>query len=67
MGSGGMIVMNEDNCMVDIAKFYNVDKGKKIRKSHDNPMIKQIYKEYLIEANREVAHKFLHTHYKNKK
>ena len=22
MGSGGMIVMNEDNCMVDIAKFY---------------------------------------------
>ncbi len=22
MGSGGMIVMDEDNCMVDIAKFY---------------------------------------------
>ncbi|TEB10009.1 NADH-quinone oxidoreductase subunit NuoF [Pelotomaculum propionicicum] len=22
MGSGGMIVMNEDNCMVDIARFY---------------------------------------------
>lgn len=22
MGSGGLIVMNEDNCMVDIAKFY---------------------------------------------
>ncbi|MCC2782338.1 NADH-quinone oxidoreductase subunit J/K, partial [Parabacteroides distasonis] len=22
MGSGGLIVMDEDNCMVDIAKFY---------------------------------------------
>ena len=22
MGSGGMIVLDEDNCMVDIAKFY---------------------------------------------
>ena len=22
MGSGGMIVMDEDNCMVDIAKFF---------------------------------------------
>ena len=22
MGSGGMIVMDEDNCMVDIARFY---------------------------------------------
>ena len=22
MGSGGMIIMDEDNCMVDIARFY---------------------------------------------
>ena len=22
MGSGGLIVMDEDNCMVDVAKFY---------------------------------------------
>ncbi len=22
MGSGGMIVMDEDNCMVDVARFY---------------------------------------------
>ena len=22
MGSGGLIVMDEDNCMIDIAKFY---------------------------------------------
>jgi NADH-quinone oxidoreductase subunit G len=45
--------------------LYNVDMGKKIRKSHENPMIKELYKEYLIEANGERAHKLLHTHYKN--
>lgn len=45
--------------------LYNVDKDKTIRKSHDNPMIKELYKEYLLEANGEIAHKLLHTHYKN--
>lgn len=45
--------------------LYNVDMKKEIRKSHENPMIKELYKEYLIEANGEKAHKLLHTHYKN--
>jgi len=27
MGSGGMIVMDEDNCMVDIARFFPVDES----------------------------------------
>ena len=45
--------------------LYNVDKDKKLRKSHENPMIKELYKEYLVEANGERAHKLLHTHYKN--
>ena len=45
--------------------LYNVDMDKRIRKSHENPMIKELYKEYLVEANGEGAHKLLHTHYKN--
>ncbi|WP_300383685.1 NADH-dependent [FeFe] hydrogenase, group A6 [Clostridium sp.] len=45
--------------------LYNVDMNKNIRKSHESPIIKSLYKEYLIEANGEKAHKFLHTHYKN--
>lgn len=49
-----------------IEVLYNVDKDKKIRKSHENPMIKELYNEYLIEANGEKAHKLLHTHYKNR-
>ena len=32
MGSGGLIVMDEDNCMVDIAKFYpGVHRGRVLR------------------------------------
>lgn len=46
-----------------IEVLYNVDKDKKIRKSHENPMIKKLYNEYLIEANGEKTHKLLHTKY----
>ncbi|ADL51982.1 NADH-dependent [FeFe] hydrogenase, group A6 [Clostridium cellulovorans] len=48
------------------AVLYNVDEGKDIRKSHESPIIKEIYNKYLIEANGEKAHKLLHTHYKNR-
>lgn len=43
--------------------IYVEDAGKKIRKSHDNPFIKQLYEEYLGKPYGEKAHKLLHTHY----
>ncbi len=43
--------------------IYDIDKNMTIRKSHDNPYIQQIYKEYLGKPNSELAHKLLHTHY----
>lgn len=43
--------------------IYTADRSMKIRKSHDNPMIKQIYAEYLGEPYGEVAHDLLHTTY----
>jgi iron-only hydrogenase group A len=43
------------------------DKGKKFRKSHENPAALQIYKEYLGEFGGEKAHKLLHTAYSKKK
>lgn len=43
--------------------LYREDRGKRIRKSHENPMIKKIYEEYLGEPYGEVAHDLLHTHY----
>lgn len=43
--------------------LYEIDKNKKIRKSHENPMIKEIYKNYLGRPYGERAHDLLHTSY----
>lgn len=42
------------------------DANKKIRKSHQNPDVLQLYKEYLGEFGGERAHKLLHTTYTNR-
>ncbi|BBE31987.1 NADH:ubiquinone oxidoreductase [Tepiditoga spiralis] len=41
----------------------NVDRNKKVRKSHENESIKTLYKEFLGEPGSEKAHHLLHTHY----
>ena len=38
-----------------------------IRKSHENPAIKKIYKEFLEKQGSHVAHQLLHTNYEEKK
>jgi len=43
--------------------MYGIDVGKKLRKSHLNPDIIKIYKEFLKEPLGEISHKLLHTHY----
>jgi NADP-reducing hydrogenase subunit HndD len=43
--------------------IYNTDKNMKLRKSHENPAIKQIYAEYFGEPNSHKAHEVLHTKY----
>ena len=43
--------------------LYNLDKNNPIRKSHENPAIKEIYATYLGEPGSELAHKLLHTTY----
>lgn len=44
--------------------IYIEDREKTIRKSHENPMIKELYDEYLIKPNSEIAHSILHVNYK---
>lgn len=48
------------------AALYAEDAGKSLRKSHDNPEIKQLYAEFLGEPCGELSHKLLHTHYHKK-
>lgn len=43
--------------------LYSIDEAKTVRKSHDNPFIQQLYKDYLGEPGSEKAHELLHTTY----
>ena len=43
--------------------LYNDDAANKIRKSHENPMIKKLYEEYLEKPGSHRAHEILHTSY----
>ncbi len=43
--------------------LYSEDEGKKMRKSHENPDLAQLYDSYLGKANGERSHHLLHTCY----
>ena len=68
-----LFLPNEDDNIQDtyIQKraqvLYDIDKNKKIRRSHLNPDIITLYKEYLGEYGSPKAHKLLHTSYNSKR
>ena len=43
--------------------LYDLDASMPLRKSHENPAIKELYKEYLGEPGSHKAHEYLHTSY----
>lgn len=43
--------------------IYDIDERHSVRRSHENPAVKELYKQYLGEPNSELAHRLLHTHY----
>lgn len=49
-----------------IAGIYREDEGKAMRKSHDNPRVKQIYGEFLKFPLGERSHHLLHTEYQER-
>lgn len=69
IGGGGQPLHHGDSSilMARASALYKEDAGKPIRKSHENPFIIQLYKEFLGEPNSEKAHHLLHTHYFDKK
>ena len=46
--------------------LYSNDRKKTIRRSHDNPEIQRLYKEFLGRPLSKKSHELLHTHYKPK-
>ena len=68
MGGGQPIKSSKIRREFDVRKLrssalYTIDEKSTIRKSHQNPILKKIYKDYLGEPNGEKAHELLHTHY----
>ncbi|MDP4088546.1 MAG: NADH-dependent [FeFe] hydrogenase, group A6 [Bacillota bacterium] len=47
--------------------LYSEDSNKTLRKSHENPMIKRIYEEFLEKPNSHFAHALLHTEYTDRR
>lgn len=71
MGGGQPIKSSKVRSEVDIrekraASMYSIDEKSTIRKSHENPVLKQIYKEYIGEPGEHKAHELLHTEYGQK-
>ncbi len=65
IGGGGQPIPTNDEVRKKRMKaIYEEDADKSIRKSHENPEIKQIYEEFLVDGPLgHKSHKLLHTHY----
>ncbi len=69
IGGGGQPLHHGDSSILKkrIEAIYREDAGKKIRKSHENPMIKELYENFLGAPMSEKAHQLLHTHYRDRR
>lgn len=68
MGGGQSIKTAKTRLESDVRKLradclYTIDEKSTIRKSHENPVLKKMYKDYLGKPLGEKAHELLHTHY----
>ena len=71
MGGGQPIKSAKTRMTVDVADLrrkaiYSIDEQSTIRKSHENPVMKTLYDEFLEKPGSHVAHKYLHTTYSEK-
>ena len=68
MGGGQPIVSSKKRSQYPVRELrakaiYTIDEQSEIRKSHENPVVKKVYKDYLGEPGGHKAHELLHTHY----
>ena len=67
IGGGGQPRFTDDSVRLKrIAAIYGEDEGKALRKSHENPDIQTLYKDFLGKPLGEKSHHLLHTHYHHK-
>lgn len=63
-GAGQPIPTNNEIRLKRMEAIYREDKNKPLRKSHENPAVQALYKEFLGQPLGEKSHQLLHTHYK---
>ena len=68
MGGGQPIKSSKTRRKYDVRKLradalYTIDEKSTIRKSHQNPVLQEIYKDFFGEPNGHKAHELLHTEY----
>ena len=68
MGGGQPIRSSKERATIDIRKLraeclYGIDEKSVVRKSHENPVVKKIYDEFLEKPGSHKAHELLHTSY----
>lgn len=71
MGGGQPIKSSKVRANIDVrakraSALYTIDEASTIRKSHENPIIQKLYKEYLEKPGSRKAHELLHTHYQKR-
>jgi len=73
IGGGGQpyatansIPLDEECLKARAQALYDLDRGKTIRRSHDNPDVQRLYREFLGRPLSEKSHELLHTHYKTR-
>ena len=65
IGGGGNPVKNWKKMEHRVQAVYNTDLHLPLRKSHENPAVKQLYHDFLGKPNSTTAHRLLHTHYRD--
>ncbi len=68
MGGGQPIKSSKIRAEVDVRKsradaLYTIDERSIVRKSHENPFMKKLYKDFLEKPGSEIAERLLHTTY----
>lgn len=71
MGGGQPIKSSKTRQTIDVrakraAALYDIDEKSTVRKSHESPVMKKLYEEYLEKPGSHRAHELLHTHYEKK-
>lgn len=62
-GGGQPYVTKKETRLARMDAVYQVDEDMPLRKSHENPAIQELYRDFLKEPLGEMSHHLLHTHY----